>query len=44
MQIYDDVLSINNPNLANWIQLIHSKELEIKEIKETTSSASLLVI
>jgi len=26
----DDVLSINNPNFANWIPLIYHKELEIE--------------
>jgi hypothetical protein len=29
----DDVLSINNPNFANWIPLILPKELEIKATK-----------
>jgi hypothetical protein len=39
-----DVMSINNPNFANWIRLIYPKELEIKETTKTASSASLLDI
>ena len=39
-----DVLSINNPNFANWIRLIYPKELEIKETTKTAPFASLLDI
>ena len=39
-----DVLSINNPNFANWIRLIYPKEFEIKEITETAYFAPLLDI
>ena len=38
----DDVLSINNPEFANWIPLIYPPELEIKETTDTASSVSYL--
>ena len=34
-----NVLSINNPNFANWIPLIFPKEVEIKETLKIASSA-----
>jgi hypothetical protein len=37
-------VSINDPNFAIWISLIYTKELEVKEITETASSASVLDI
>jgi hypothetical protein len=37
-----DVLSINNPNFANWIPLLYPKELVVKNTKKMVSSASLL--
>ena len=40
----DYVLSIDNPNFANWIPLIYTKVLEIKETTETASSLSFLDI
>ena len=40
----NDVLSINNPNIANLMSLINQKHIQIKETKETTSSASFLDI
>jgi len=39
-----DVLSINKPNIANWIPLIYHKELEMNETTEIASSVSFLVI
>ena len=33
----DDVLSVNNPNVASWIPLFNPKELKIKETTETAS-------
>jgi hypothetical protein len=38
----DDVLSINNSRFAEFLQLIYPPELEVKEIKDTASSASFL--
>ncbi len=38
----DDVLSINNPSFAQWLPSIYPPELEIKEITETTCTASFL--
>jgi hypothetical protein len=35
-------MSINNANLANWIQLIYSKKIELMETADTPSSASFL--
>jgi hypothetical protein len=40
----DDGLSINNPRFADFLQLIYSPELEIKETTGTASSASFLDI
>ena len=40
----DDVLSINNPNFANWIPLMYPKEFDIKETTEIAFSASILDI
>jgi hypothetical protein len=37
---FEVVLWINNPDFGNWIPFIYSKEIEIKETTETTSSAS----
>jgi hypothetical protein len=38
----DDVLSINNPRIAEFLPLIYTPELEIKETTDTASSASFL--
>ena len=38
----DDVLSINNSRFAECIPLMYPPELEIKETKDTASSASFL--
>jgi hypothetical protein len=38
----DDGLSINNPRFADFLPLIYSPELEIKETTGTASSASFL--
>ena len=35
----DDVLSINNPRIAEFLPLIYTPELEIKETTDTASSA-----
>jgi hypothetical protein len=40
----DDVLSINNHNFHNYVHLIHSLELEIKDTTESDKSASYLDI
>jgi len=40
----DDVLSINNRNIAKWIPLLYPKELGIKETSETAFSALFLDI
>ncbi|KAK3105307.1 hypothetical protein FSP39_022091 [Pinctada imbricata] len=40
----DDVLSINNPNFADYLSRIYPSELEVKETKETNNSASCLDI
>jgi hypothetical protein len=39
---FDDALSINNQNFANWILLINHKELDIQEATDSVSSASFL--
>ncbi|KAK3096469.1 hypothetical protein FSP39_000522 [Pinctada imbricata] len=36
----DDVLSINNPNFADYLSSIYPSELEVKETTETDNSAS----
>jgi hypothetical protein len=38
----DDVLSINNSRFAEFLPLIYSPELEVKETTDTASSASFL--
>ncbi|KAK3101641.1 hypothetical protein FSP39_005107 [Pinctada imbricata] len=38
----DDVLSINNPNFADYLSSIYPSELEVKETTETNNSASYL--
>jgi hypothetical protein len=38
----DDVLSINNSRFAEFLPLIYSSELEVKETTDTASSASFL--
>ena len=40
----DDVLSINNSRFAEFLPLIYPPELEVKEIKDTASTASFLDI
>jgi hypothetical protein len=40
----DDVLSINNSRLAEFLPLIYPPELEVKETTDTASSASFLDI
>jgi hypothetical protein len=40
----DDVLSINNHNFHNYVQLIYRDELEIKDTTESDKSASYLDI
>jgi hypothetical protein len=40
----DDVLSINNSRFAELLPLIYPPELEVKEIKDTASTASFLDI
>ena len=46
LRYIDDVLSINNPNFANWIPLLDysKKKLDVKETTETPSSSSFLDI
>ena len=38
----DDVLSINNPDFANYLGQMHPAELEIKDTTESNTSASYL--
>ena len=38
----DDVLSLNNSRLGDFVDLIYPIELEIKDIKDTDKSASYL--
>jgi hypothetical protein len=38
----DDILSINNSRFAEFLPLIYSSELEVKETSDTASSASFL--
>jgi hypothetical protein len=40
----DDVLSINNHNFHNYVNLIYANELEIKDTTESDKSASHLDI
>ena len=40
----DDVLSINNPKFADYLNRIYPSELEVKETTETNNSASYLDI
>ena len=40
----DDVLSLNNSRLGDFVDLIYPIELEIKDIKDTDKSASYLDI
>ena len=40
----DDVLSINNPTINNYLSMIYPPELEIKETTESSSSVSYLDI
>ena len=37
----DDVLSLNNPNLKDYLHLIYPSELEIKETTDSTSASYL---
>ena len=38
----DNAMAINNPNLANWNQLIYSKAFELMETTDTPSSSSFI--
>jgi hypothetical protein len=40
----DDVLSINNQNFNNYVHMIYTDELEIKDTTESDKSASYLDI
>ena len=40
LKYIDDVLSINNPNWTNWIQLVYTKITWDKKTTETASSTS----
>ena len=38
----DDILSLNNPNFGDYLEVIYPTELEVKDIRESINSASYL--